>query len=104
TSFGYDASGNRVSTSVPVLALGVASVRDTLVSYDADNRPLDNVVAATTTGGTPTTDITQIGTTDSSGGTNIHTRQTYDPDGHVIATFSPRAFAQSTTTPNAEFM
>jgi RHS repeat-associated protein len=104
TSFGYDPSGNRIWTSVPVLAQGVASVRDTLVSYDADNRPLDNVVAATTTGGTPTTDITQIGVTDSSGGKNIHTRQTYDPDGHVIATFSPRAFAQSATTPIAEFM
>src|SRR6202023_213874 len=42
TSFGYDPSGNRIWTSVPVLAQGVASVRDTLVSYDADNRPLDN--------------------------------------------------------------
>jgi RHS repeat-associated protein len=100
TNYTYDPSGNRILTSQET----TAGTRNTLVSYDADNRPVDTVLAAMTSAGQPATDISQVGTTDSSGGSNIHTRVSYDADGHAVARFSPRAFAGSATSPSAEFM
>ncbi len=100
TSYLYDPSGNRTDTT----QTPQSGTRNTLVSYDADNRPLDAVVAAQTSAGVPTTDITQVGTTDQSGGVNIHSRNVYDADGNLVAQYSPRAFASSATNPNPEFM
>src|SRR5439155_7238925 len=40
------------------------------------------------------------------GSKNIHSRVAYDPDGHVVASFDPRAFdpAEGGTPPNPAFM
>ena len=72
--------------------------RTTAYSYDAAHRLVDTVVGA------DNTSAAQAGLVDSSGGKNIRTRRAYDADGHLVATFDPRAFASSTTTPDALFM
>jgi RHS repeat-associated protein len=104
TSYGYDASGNRTWTEQPVGVGTGASTRDTLTTYDADNRKVDTVVAAADATGNPTRDISLISITDANGGTNIHSRQLYDAEGNMVAMFSPRAFGASSTAPNREFM
>ncbi len=128
--YGYDPSGNRIWTAqTAALSTGTpasgatapttaAGTRDTIVSYDADNRPLDTVVAAENTTGTPnvcfnnfpsfgvigTVGCPTLGVTDADGGVNIHTRVSYDPDGNQVAQFSADAFETSATTPNPEYM
>ena len=53
-------------------------------TYDADNRVVDTFAGADSTNrvfqGAPT------------GGSNVHTRVTYDPDGNVVQQFPPNAF------------
>ncbi len=100
TTYGYDDSGNRTLVSYPLPAGGVK--RNVLFSFDADNRPLD-VVDAATYGGSAATSF-PVNPTDSSGGTNIHTSRAYDADGNVVATFSPRAFDNAQVSANPEFM
>src|SRR5579884_3869276 len=58
-------------------------------SYDADNRVLDTVVGATTTNASTAGVAT--------GTANTRTRVAYDPDGHVVAQWEPRAFTNSTS-------
>jgi RHS repeat-associated protein/uncharacterized repeat protein (TIGR01451 family) len=57
-------------------------------TYDADNRVLDTVVGASTTSAATTGVAT--------GTANTRTRVAYDPDGHVVAQWEPRAFTVST--------
>jgi RHS repeat-associated protein len=127
---GYDPSGNRTwtaqtatfSSSLPAPGAAppttAAGTRDTIVSYDADNRPLDTVVAADATTGTPnvcfdnfasfgvtnTSTCPTLGVTDADGSVDIHTRVSYDADGNQVAQFSADAFQTSATTPNPEYM
>src|SRR5205807_3423671 len=65
----------------------------TAYSYDAANRPIDTVL------GSSSTTASAAGLVDASGGSNVRSRVAYDADGHVVATFEPRAFATSTTDP-----
>jgi RHS repeat-associated protein len=129
--YGYDPSGNKiwttqttaVGTGLPVggaiAPSTLSGARDTIVSYDADNRPLDTVVAAKDTTGTPnvcfnnfpsfgvtgaTGCSTPLGVTNLSGGFNVHTRLSYDADGNQVAAFSADAFETLATTPNSEYM
>jgi len=57
-------------------------------SYDADNRPVDTVVGASAAS------AATAGT--ASGTDNTRTRVAYDPDGHIVARWEPRAFTSST--------
>jgi titin len=130
TWFGYDPSGNRTWTAqTAALSAGLpqagatapttaSGTRDTIVSYDADNRTLDTVVAAEDTTSTPnvcfsnfssfgvtgTSGCPTLGATNASGGVNIHTRVGYDADGNQVAQFSADAFESSATTSNPEYM
>jgi len=130
TWYGYDPSGNKtwttqttaISTGLPAAGVTAPSTlsgaRDTIVSYNADNRPLDTVVAAKSTAGTPNvcfdnfpsfgvTGISgcpNLGVTNGSGGVNVHTRVSYDADGNKVAEFTADAFQNSATTPSAEYM
>ena len=72
--------------------------RITAYSFDADNRVLDTVTGA------DNTDATQAGLPDTNGGINTRTRVVYDADGHIAASFDPRAFASSITAPNPDYM
>ena len=91
TTWNYDPAG--VMTSV-VQPGGII----TAYSYDQAHRRIDTVK------GSSSLDVTQAPVADSRGGGNIRTRQLYDADGHVVANFDPRAFATSTTSPDARFM
>lgn len=105
TRWQYDPSGDVINQTLPPAADGTARVA--AWSYDADHRLIDTVTGATKTGGGafgPGDNATKAGAADPAGATNIRTRQSYDADGHVIATYGPRAFATSTTTPSALFM
>jgi len=112
TSFGYDPAGNRTWTSQQLDEGSPPTIRDDLVSYDADSRPVYSVVAAEDSSGKPTTIFGQVSTADSSGGSNIETGELYDAEGNVVARFSPRAFVAASpynqtptsTAPNPEFM
>jgi RHS repeat-associated protein len=72
--------------------------RVTAYSYDAAHRHIDtvqgadNIVAAS------------AGLVSADGGANVRTRTLYDADSNPVAQFDPRAFASSTTTPDALFM
>jgi RHS repeat-associated protein len=70
--------------------------RITAYNYDAVNRVLDTVVAS------DNSSASMAGT--ASGSNNVRTRVQYDPDGHVVARFDPRAFASSTTNPDQQYM
>ncbi|HET9732002.1 MAG TPA: fibronectin type III domain-containing protein [Acidimicrobiales bacterium] len=72
--------------------------RVTAYSYDPDLRLVDTVEGA------DNTTASQAGTTDAKGGVNIRTRQLYDADGNVVATFAPGAFTSSVTSPNPDYM
>jgi len=91
TSYQYDAVGNTTAVIAPGNLI-------TAYSFDADNRLLDEVQGA------DSTTAATAGLVDSAGGRDIRTRLAYDADGHVVAEFEPRAFASSTTTPDAAFM
>jgi RHS repeat-associated protein len=67
-------------------------------SYDQAHRLLDTVHGA------DNQDAAQAGLVDADGGKNIRGRLAYDADGNVVAHFEPRAFAASTTTPDARYM
>lgn len=72
--------------------------RITAYSYDDAHRPVDTVQGA------DRSDASQSGVVDGAGGRNVRSRVAYDPDGNVVARYEPRAFASSTTTPDARFM
>ena len=72
--------------------------RITAYRYDAKHRLVETV------DGADTTDAAQAGLTPADGGANIRTQVRYDADDHVVARFEPRAFAMSTSTPDAKFM
>jgi RHS repeat-associated protein len=82
TTMTYDAGGNLLTTSVPDSGITYA----TAYSYDAAGRVVDTVQGASN--GT-------LGATTADGGQNIRTRTVFDPDGNVIAVYSPRAFSSS---------
>jgi len=67
-------------------------------SYDAAHRMVDEVVGA------DHPSALLAGTPDARGGSNARSRSMYDADGNVVATFEPRAFVGSTTTPDARYM
>ena len=90
TTYSYDGAGDRTGVTQP-------NGQQTDYSYDADHRLVDTVVGASSA------DITQTGAYNGSTGTNVRTRNVYDLDGHVIATYGPNAFATS-TTPNPLYM
>ncbi|MGD1052671.1 MAG: PKD domain-containing protein, partial [Candidatus Dormibacteria bacterium] len=129
--YGYDPSGNRVWTAQPstfsatvptstsTAPTTATGTRDTIVSYDADNRSVDTVVAAVDTSGMPNVCFSnfssfgmstsgcsqeQLGVTDASGGVNIHTRVVYDADGNQVAAYSADAFQSSLTSPSTDYM
>jgi len=82
----YDPSGAMTMVSRPLagacsVTTAPSSSRTTTYTYDAAHRLTDTVNAPTQNG---------AGT---DGGTDVHTRVTYDADGHVIAQYDPRAFA-----------
>ena len=82
TSYLYDQSGNETSATAPNNTI-------TAWSYDADNR------LVLTVKGSSNTSAQNAGPVDSQGGTNITTKNVYDPDGHIIGQFGPGAFTSS---------
>jgi RHS repeat-associated protein len=68
----------------------------TAYGYDADNRLVDTVQAS------DSLIAADAGVSD--GAHNVRTRVVYDPDGHVVAQFEPRAFVASSTTPDPLLM
>ncbi|MGH2784037.1 MAG: RHS repeat-associated core domain-containing protein [Actinomycetota bacterium] len=70
----------------------------TAYNYDAAHRLIDTV------SGADDPDAGQAGLVDAVGGKNIRSRLAYDADGNLVAGFEPRAFASSTTTPDARYM
>ena len=91
TSWLYDASGAVTAEQMP-------GNRTTDYSYDVAHRLVDTVKGADN----PV--AASAGLVDASGSRNIRSRIAYDPDGHVIAAYDPRAFMTSTTVPDARFM
>jgi RHS repeat-associated protein/uncharacterized repeat protein (TIGR01451 family) len=72
--------------------------RVTAYSYDHAHRLLDTVTGA------DDTNADAAGLPDAKGGVNIRTRKAYDADGNVVATFSPRAFVSSISSPDPDYM
>lgn len=94
----YDSNGNQTSVTKPITS---TTAQITAYSYDAANRLIDTVQASSNV------DATLAGGPDSAGGINIRTRQAYDADGNIVATFPPDAFAVGWTPgtlPDARFM
>jgi RHS repeat-associated protein/uncharacterized repeat protein (TIGR01451 family) len=91
TAWTYDPSGFETSVTLP-------GARTTAYGYDAAHRLTDTVQGASNP------NATLAGTPDTTGGTNVRTRVTYDVAGDVIARYDPRAFATSTATPDASYM
>ncbi|MGH7687480.1 MAG: hypothetical protein ACREN2_11790, partial [Candidatus Dormibacteria bacterium] len=91
TAYTYDPSGNQLSATLPNGTI-------TASSYDADNRVVDTVQ------GSSSTVAASAGTASGDGGSNVRSRKIYDPDGHVIGTYAPAAFASSVTSPNASYL
>jgi RHS repeat-associated protein len=103
TTYGHDPSGNQIWTSQATST----GTRDDLVTYDADNRPLDTITAAVDSSFTATTDPNAVGLPDDSTAhdDNVRTRSVYDADGHVVAVYAARAFATgSLSSPTTQFM
>jgi RHS repeat-associated protein len=71
----------------------------TAYTYDANQRPIDTVVGASSTSGAS---AWPVDTTN--GGANIRTRLVYDPDGNVIQRYEPRAFTTSSAGADIRFM
>jgi RHS repeat-associated protein/uncharacterized repeat protein (TIGR01451 family) len=89
---------NTLNGQEPLPDLRRYTGRVTAYSYDPAHRLLDTVTGA------DDTVAGAAGTPDAKGGINIRTRKLYDADGNVVATFSPRAFATSTTSPDPDYM
>ena len=108
TLLGYDPVGNRTSVQTPdavatttatsMTPAGEPGYRTTAYGYDADNRLLDTVTGA------DNLIAASAGTASTDGGSNIRTRAVYDADGHTVATYSPRAFTASVTSPDPRFL
>lgn len=92
TSWTYNPSGTLASETRPGGLI-------TAYSYDADQRPVDTVVGASSTSAAS---AWPVDTT--SGGANIRTRVVYDPDGNVIQRYEPRAFTTSSAGADIRFM
>jgi len=91
TAWSYDPAGNTTSVTAP-------GSRVTAYLFDADNRAVQTVQGA------DNTSAALAGLPDSAGGRNIRTGVVYDADGNVVARFDPRAYAASTTSPDAGYM
>lgn len=93
TTYTYDPVGNRTAVTDPNRLI-------TAFSYDADNRLVDTVEGA------DTINAALAGPAAAGGGADTRTRRLFDPDGHVVAAFDPRAFtgANSVTTPDSDYL
>ncbi|MGH9153337.1 MAG: RHS repeat-associated core domain-containing protein [Acidimicrobiales bacterium] len=97
TQWNHDRAGNVTALISP--GDGTPAGRQvTAYSYDAANRLLDTVVGA------DDVDAVAAGLVDAAGTKNVRSRALYDADSNVVARFDPRAFATSTTAPDARFM
>ena len=92
TNWTYNRSGTLASETRPGGLI-------TAYSYDADQRPVDTVVGASSTSAAS---AWPVDTTN--GGANIRTRVVYDPDGNVIQRYEPRAFTTSSAGADIRFM
>ncbi|HEV2032654.1 MAG TPA: RHS repeat-associated core domain-containing protein [Candidatus Dormibacteraeota bacterium] len=92
TTWTYSPSGSLTSETRPGGLI-------TAYSYDADQRPVDTVVGASSTSAAS---AWPVDTT--SGGSNIRTRVVYDVDGNVIQRYEPRAFTTSSAGADIRFM
>ena len=99
TQWRHDRVGNVTAVIWPDPVRGGADASDdrvTAYSYDANNRVVDVVAAA------DSVDAAQAGLATGSG--NRRTRRGYDANGNVVAVWGPRAFTQSITAPNRDFV
>ncbi|MHB8488854.1 MAG: fibronectin type III domain-containing protein [Candidatus Dormibacteria bacterium] len=92
TSYGYDPSGDETYAYAPID--GTNLIR-TEYTYDADHRVIDTIKGASVANST----APYSGTT----GTDVRTRNVYDPDGNVIEQYQPNAFTASGVTPDADY-
>lgn len=91
----YDPAGNTTSVTQPATS---TTSRITAYQFDLDNRVVQTVRGA------DNTSAASAGLVDASGSKNIRTGVVYDADGNVVARFDPRAYATSTTSPDASHM
>jgi RHS repeat-associated protein len=93
----YDKAGNLTAVVLP--GDGTAATRRiTAYSYDAANRLIDTVKGA------DNVVAGAAGLVDAAGTKNVRSRNVYDADGNVVASFEPRAFTSSTSVPDPRFM
>jgi RHS repeat-associated protein len=92
TSWTYSPSGTLVSQTRPGGLI-------TAYSYDADQRPVDTVVGASSTSAASAWPVDTA-----NGGSNIRTRVVYDADGNVIQRYEARAFTTSSAGADLRFM
>lgn len=115
TAYVYDPVGNRIAELAPGAgdnALGGTTadrnLRITGHTFDRANRLIDTVRGLQVTQPQDTAALTAAidgAITDQAQQRNVRTRQHYDPDGHIDARFSARAFAGAApTSPDPRFM
>lgn len=91
----YDAAGNATGIDAP----GSNATRQlAAMTYDADNRLVDSISAASST------DATQVGVAAADGGSNLRTRRYYDADGNTVAQLPARAFSASVASPDLHLL
>ena len=107
--YAYTPSGDLLARGTPGTATdnpGGPALRITGYTYDANHRVVDTVTALQASSFTTGTLTGAAGSalTSSTEQRNLRTRVQYDPDGHIVASWTPRAFTTSAGTGTAALL